>query len=436
MLTREDFANRRQRLMQQMGPDSVGILIAPNEQIRNGDTHYPYRPHSDFYYLTGFAEPEAVMILRPGAKGEEYILFNRPNDKTAEIWNGRRAGQKGACDSYGANQSYPFQQFLELLPSLLQGYKKLYYDTGYQTEQDERILRLLQHARDSKRTLSSYPSEIIAFAPLIHELRLFKSPIEIELMRRAAEITGKGHVRAMQVCKPGMMEYQLEAELIYEFINNGARELAYPCIVGSGANSCILHYTENKYQLEKGDLVLIDAGCEYDYYASDITRTFPVSGKFSHEQRLIYDIVLQAQLIGIEKVKPGNTWEIVQKAIAEFVTDSLIKLDILQGNLKQLIKDRAYQAYYLHQPGHWLGMDVHEVGRYQIKGKQRPFEAGMALTMEPGIYLAADDKLDKEWWNIGVRIEDDILVTEKGCEVLSDKIPKTADEIEAIMASR
>lgn len=435
MLTKNDFAERRKRLMDQMGPDSVAILMAPVEQVRNGDTHFAYRPNSDFYYLTCFAEPEAVMVLRPHAD-EEYILFNRPRDLTAETWNGKRAGQTGACEIFGANKSYVIEKFFEMFPQLIQGKKKLYYDTGNSLEHDERIFQILNKGRQGKRNVTAYPDEVVTLAPLIHELRLFKSEAEINSMRKAAEISAEAHLSAMQKCRPNMKEYELEAELLYVFTKNGARQVAYPSIVGSGENTCILHYIENNQTIKADALVLIDAGCEYQMYASDITRTFPASGKFNNEQRKIYEIVLEAQKIGIEQIKPGNNWEITQQVIAKYISQELIKLNLIEGPLEKALYDKSYQKFYLHQPGHWLGLDVHDVGNYLVKGKPRPFAAGMVLTMEPGLYIAESPEIDSKWWNIGVRIEDDVLVTENGNEVLSAGLIKEVSEIEEVMKKR
>lgn len=435
MIKLAEFAKRRQQLIRALGDGNIAIIAAAPECIRNGDVHYAYRQNSNFYYLTGFPEPEAIAVFVPGCSQGEYILFNRPRDTSAEIWNGKRAGQEGARENYGADQSYPIQEFGKVIAELLQNRKQLYYTMGSHLSLDEQLLACVNEIRGKPRTGIAAPTVFVDLAALIHEMRLFKSTAEITLMREAAKISGKAHCRAMQICQPGMMEYQLEAEIAHEFIRSGSRTPAYESIVGGGANSCVLHYRDNSEKLRDGDMVLIDAGCEYHCYASDVTRTFPVNGRFSPEQRAIYECVLTAQLAAIDLVRPGTRWDKIQQTVVRILTKGLVALGLLQGNVEKLIKKQAYHQFYMHQFGHWLGMDVHDVGSYRINNTWRPLEPGMVLTVEPGIYIAPHTQgVAEKWWNIGVRIEDDVLVIADGCEVLSTNAPKTVAEIEQMMA--
>ena len=416
-----------------MGPDSIAILSAAPECIRNGDVHYAYRQDSNFYYLTGFPEPEAIAVFITDAHASRYLLFNRPHNKIAETWDGKRAGQEGAREIYLADASYVFTEFQEKLSSLLQGKKKLFYTYGHHTALDQQITDCMNYLRSKTRSGFAAPVETVEVDFLLHEQRLIKSEAEIALMRKAAAISSVAHARAMKACKPGMMEYELEAELLHEFTRQGSRALAYECIIGSGENSCVLHYRANQKEMLADDMVLIDAGCEYDHYASDITRTFPVNGRFSPEQRAIYAVVLQAQLKAIEQVKPGNTSEQIHDVATQEITAGLVELGLLKGSVERLIERNAHMPFYMHNTGHWLGMDVHDVGSYKLQGKSRPLKAGMVLTVEPGIYIASDTKnVDARWWNIGVRIEDDVLVTANGYEVLSTA-PKEIEAIETLM---
>lgn len=434
MITMKEFAERRKQLMQQMGSNGILILPAASLLHRNGDAEYHYRPLSDFYYLTGFEEPEAVVVLMPNRKQGEFILFNRPRNRDEEIWTGFRAGQEGACHDYKANEAYHIQEFEKKLPELLEGRSEVYYTLGANEHFDKLFVECMNRMRGKIRNGIQAPLAIVDVGPTIHEMRLIKSPAEINLMRKAAEISAQAHIKAMQMCKPGMHEYELEAELVYEFKKNGAIHSAYNSIVGSGANSCILHYVANNRVIEDNSIVLIDAGCEYHYYASDITRTFPANGRFSAEQRAIYEIVLAAQLAAIQSVKPGALWNDAQTVIVNIITEGLLQLGILKGSLNELIEKQAYLPFYMHKSGHWLGLDVHDVGRYKINGQWRSLQPGMVLTVEPGIYISADiPGVDKRWHHIGVRIEDDVLVTSNGNDILSYKVPKTVNEIEAIM---
>lgn len=437
MLKKTEFAKRRKQLMQQIGPQSIVIIPSAPPARRNGDYDYPYRQNSDFYYLTGFEEPDAVAILMPKRKNGEFLLFNRPKDRDEEIWNGFRAGQVGACKSFGANESFSISEFEKMLPSLLEGRTEIHYSLGIDTVFDKILLDAINKIRGRIRSGLQSPIAIVDIADTLHEMRLIKSPGEIALMRKAATISADAHIRVMQICKPGMNEYELEAELAYIFNRNGARSPAYTSIVGSGENSCILHYNNNNQMIKNGSIVLIDAGCEYQNYASDLTRTFPANGKFSPEQRAIYEIVLAAQLAGIKTIRPGASWSAAQEVIVKIITKGLLDLGLLKGNLNDLIEKNAYFKFYMHKSGHWIGLDVHDTGRYKINGKWRKLKPGMVLTVEPGIYISADiPGIPKRWHNIGVRIEDDVLVTAKGNEVLSQRLPKEIDDIESLMSSK
>ena len=351
-----------------------------------------------------------------------------------ETWHGRRAVLEGACDRYGADDAFPIEDLDDILPGLLEGRERIYYTMGNDPAFDQRVVRWVKQVRELSRSGVHAPDEFISLTHLLHEMRLFKSREEIAAIRQAIRIAGQGHLRAMQVCRPGMKEYQIEAELVHEFMRQGARSPAYPPIVGSGANSCILHYTENTAELQAGDMLLIDAGAEYDCYASDITRSFPISGEFSREQALIYELVLAAQTAAIAQVKPGKHWNDPHEAAIAVITDGLIELGILRGTRKKLINEEAFTRYYMHRTGHWLGMDVHDVGEYKLDGEWRTLEPGMILTIEPGLYFQPARGLAKKWWNIGIRIEDDVLVTRTGHDVLSKHIPKDLAEIERLMA--
>jgi Xaa-Pro aminopeptidase len=436
MIKMSEYAKRRKQLMQQIGPKGIVILASAPIAKRNGDYDHPFRQQSDFYYLTGFEEPESVAIFLPKRKEGEFILFNREKDRAKEIWDGPRAGQAGACEMYGANQAFAIQEFKKKLPDLLEGREEIHYALGVDRTFDKMVLNAIAKARAKIRSGMQPPLALFDVTNTIHEMRLIKSPAEIAIMRQAAQISAQAHIRAIQTCKPGINEYQLEAELHYEFNRNGARFAAYTSIVGAGANACILHYTNNNQVIKNGDIVLIDAGCEFHNYASDITRTFPANGKFTREQRAIYELVLKSQMAGIKAIKPGVPWNTVQDVIVNIITQGLIDLGILKGSLKDLINKQAYFPFYMHKSGHWLGLDVHDVGRYKIDGKWRKLMPGMILTVEPGIYISSDiPGVNKRWHNIGVRIEDDVLVTAQGNEVLSSAVPKQINEIEKLMAN-
>ena len=417
-----------------MGSNTIAIIPTAPIAHRNRDIEYPFRADSDFYYLTGFEEPQAVAVIVPKRKKGEFVLFCRERDPLMETWNGPRAGLEGAKSAYGADEAYPIDKIDEYLPALLQGCQKVYYTLGCHKEFDQQVINWVQQLREKIRSGVQTPDQFNTLDHLVHEMRLTKSRSEIVLMRRAAKISAQAHINAMRACKPGCYEYQVEAEIKYHFHKHGCTE-SYPSIVGGGTNSCILHYVENNQELKDGDMLLIDAGCEHQYYAADITRSFPVNGKFSKEQKAIYDIVLKAQLAAIGAVKPGNHWNQPHEAAVREITKGLVKLGLLKGTPAELIKKEAYKTFYMHRTGHWLGMDVHDVGEYKSGERWRKLEQGMALTIEPGIYIAPGTKrVPKKWWGIGIRIEDDVVVTKGGCEVLTKDVPKTVTEIEALMA--
>jgi Xaa-Pro aminopeptidase len=435
-MTVSEFARRRKRLMQMMGAGSIAILPSAPVRMRNRDVEYPYRQDSDFYYLSGFAEPESVVALVPGREHGEYILFCRERDPEMETWHGRRAGQDGAVEVFGADDSFPITDIDDILPGLLEHRERVYYTMGTHPAFDQRLISWVNGLRNKARSGVHTPGEFVALDHILHDMRLYKSREEIKAMRKAAAISAEAHRRAMQACAPGLREFQVEAVMIQAFMEGGAQNVAYPPIVGGGANGCILHYTENNAALKDGDLLLIDAGAEYEYYAADITRTFPVNGCFSRAQKALYEVVLEAQAAAIEQVKPGNHWNSPHEAAVEVLTKGLVALGILKGRAKQLVKTEAYRRFYMHRTGHWLGMDVHDVGDYKVDDEWRVLEPGMTLTVEPGLYIPAASKgVAKKWWDIGIRIEDDVLVTKSGCDVLSAGVPKTVDEIEALMGA-
>ena len=439
-MTRSEFKRRRKALMEMMEPDSIAILPASPISVRNRDVHYPYRPDSDFYYLTGFPEPQAVAVLIPGRAQAEYILFCREHDEKKARWDGPVAGQEGAVARYGADDSFPITDLDEILPRMLEQARRVYYAMGAHPDLDQRVLDWVNGIRRRAREGVTGPVEFIALDHYLHELRLFKSRPEIKVMARAAAISAEAHKRAMRVCRPGMMEYELEAEILHECACHGARAQAYAPIVGGGANACVLHHVDNASPLRDGDLVLIDAGCELDYYASDITRTFPVNGRFSPAQRDLYAWVLAAQKAALEKVRPGNHWDDPHQAAVRTLAKGMLELGLVKGGkatLAKIVRDARYKRFYMHRTGHWLGMDVHDVGDYKVDGEWRLLEPGMCLTVEPGLYIAPDaGGVAKRWRGTGIRIEDDVLVTPEGHEVLSSDAPKDMDEIEHLMGER
>ena len=433
-ISKAEFARRRKNLMGMMDKHTIAIIPGAREVTRSRDTEYPFRQNSDLFYLTGFEEPDAVLVLVPGRRQGQVVLFCRERDPDMELWNGYRLGPEGAVAYLGVDDAFPIDDLDEILPGLIEGTQRIYYSMGHDDVFDQRVMGWVNQIRKLVRTGAAPPADFTDLAFLLHEQRLIKSAAEVRVMRKAGEISAAAHVRAMQECQPGRYEYHLEAAIQHTFAEHGARFPAYNSIVGSGANACVLHYTENASKMRAGDLVLIDAGCEYQGYAADITRTFPVSGQFTTEQRAIYDVVLEAQRAAIAKVRPGNTWNQPHDATVRVITRGLIKLGLLRGKERELIKSEAYREFYMHRAGHWLGLDVHDVGEYRVDGRWRQLEPGMVLTIEPGIYIAADNtKVPKRWRGIGVRIEDDVVVTEQGCDVLTGDVPKRADKIEALM---
>lgn len=431
----KELIRRRRQLMRMMGENSIAILPAAPVMKRNRDVEYLYRPDSDFYYITGFPEPEAVAVLIPGRSHAEYVLFCRERDADKERWDGPRAGHAGAIEEYGADDAFPIGDLDDILPRMLGQCERVFYAMGCNLDLDKRMSEWISQIRGNSRSGVPGPLEFIALDHYLHDMRLYKGRSEIKFMRAAARISAQAHKRVMRACRPGMKEYQLEAEFIHECSHRGARHQAYPAIFGSGRNGCVLHYIDNDAELEDGDLLLVDAGCEYNYYASDITRTFPVNGVFSKAQRLLYELVLKAQEAAIDHVKPGNHWNDPHDAAVKVVTKGLVDLGLLKGRVSTLIKKQAYKRFYIHRTGHWLGMDVHDVGDYKVDGEPRLLESGMVFTIEPGIYIPAGSKaVAKKWWDIGIRIEDDLVVTRDGCDVLSKDVPKTVAEIEALMA--
>ena len=432
-MNRNEFARRRRQLMRMMGKGSIAILPAGQVRLRNRDVAYGFRQDSDFYYLTGFAEPDAVAALIPGRDQGEYILFCRERDPDKEIWDGARAGPEGAVSAYGADDAFPISDIDDILPGLLEKCDRVYHTMGMQPEFDSRLMGWVNELRGRARSGVQTPQEFIALDHLLHDMRLYKSRAEIGALRRAARIAAVAHKRAMRACRPGMMEYEVEAEFMHEFRRHGT-DTSYHPIVGGGRNSCVLHYNDNNARLNDGDLLLIDAGCEYDYYASDITRTFPVNGRFTNEQRAIYDIVLEAQHAAIDKARAGNHWNEPHDAAVRAITRGLKRVKLLEGSLPKLIREGAHTRFFMHRTGHWIGMDVHDVGDYKVGDEWRVLEPGMVMTVEPGIYIPPGSKgVPKKWWSIGVRIEDDVLVTRGDPEVLSRDVPKDPDSIEQLM---
>ncbi|MEP4548288.1 MAG: Xaa-Pro aminopeptidase [Saccharospirillum sp.] len=429
-----EFAERRKRLMEQMADNSIAILPSATETIRNNDVHHRFRQNSDFMYLTGFREPDAVLVLMPGREQGEYVLFVRDKDPAREIWDGYRAGPDGAVEQYQADDAFPIDDIDDILPGLMEGRSRVYSQMGVDGDFDHQLMTWVNQIRAKVRTGAQPPEDFSDMSHLLHDLRLFKSKQEIAIMREAAKISARAHTRAMKACKPGVMEYQLQAEIEHECMMAGSPWPAYPAIVGSGDNACILHYIENTAKIKDGDLVLIDAGCELEYYASDITRTFPANGHFNTEQRAIYDLVLKAQYASIEAVRPGQPWIAPHETTVRVLVEGLVELGLLDGNVDDLISSNAYAPFFMHKTGHWLGMDVHDVGDYKVGGEWRVMEPGMVMTIEPGLYISPHNtNVEKRWRGIGVRIEDDVVVTKDGCEVLTQDVAKDPGDIEALM---
>jgi Xaa-Pro aminopeptidase len=433
MIDTRIYAKRRAALLAQM---HSGIAIVPTapERVRNRDSEYLYRFDSYFYYLCGFQEPEAVLVLIAGSEAQS-ILFCRAKNPERETWDGFRFGPEAAREAFGVDAAYPVGQLDEKLPALMANQPALHYAPGMDADWDARIMRWLNEVRAQSRTGVSAPQRIVDVRSALDEMRLLKDQHELDLMRRAAAISAKAHVRAMRAARPGKMEYEIEAELLYEFRRHGAQFPAYWPIVAGGANACVLHYSDNSARLDDGALLLIDAGCELDGYASDITRTFPVNGKFGGAQNDIYELVLAAQAAAIAATRPGAAWDVPHEAAVRVLAQGMIDFGLCQGSLDQVLETGDYKRFYMHRTGHWLGLDVHDAGDYKIDGKWRALTDGMVLTVEPGCYIRKAEGVPEAYWNIGVRIEDDVLVTERGCEVITAATPKSIADIEALVGT-
>jgi Xaa-Pro aminopeptidase len=436
MIKPAEFARRRKQLMRMADQDAILVLPSAPMRVRSHDTHYPYRQDSDFWYLSGFQEPEAVLVLVPGRKHGEALLFCRERDPEREAWDGPRAGPEGAVSSHGFDDAYPIADLDEILPGLLEGRSRVYYHFGRDTEFDLKLIGWVNRVRSQVRHGAQPPHEFLELGHLLHELRLFKSPGELKLMRQSARIACDAQLAAMRATRVGGHEYEVEAALQYEYRRNNA-VAAYEPIVGAGANGCVLHYRDNNAPLVDGDLLLCDAGAEFANYASDITRTWPVNGRYSAEQRALYDVVLAAQQAARAEARPGRPWIAGHEAAVETLTDGLLSLGLLKGSLKKALESESYKKFYMHKTGHWLGLDVHDVGEYKVAGDFRELEPGMVFTIEPGIYIAPGTKgVAAKWQGIGIRIEDDVLVTADGHEVLTDGVPRDADAVQDVLAAR
>lgn len=434
-MTQQEYLRRRQALLAKMQPGSAALIFAAPEAIRSNDSEYPYRQSSDFWYFTGFNEPEALLVLIKSDDTHNHsVLFNRVRDLTAEIWFGRRLGQEAAPEKLGVERALAFSEINEQLYQLLNGLDVVYHAQGEYTYADDIVFAALDKLRKGSRQNLTAPASLTDWRPVVHEMRLFKSPEEIAVLRRAGEISALAHTRAMEKCRPGLFEYQLEGEILHEFNRHGARFPSYNTIVGGGENGCILHYTENESELRNGDLVLIDAGCEYRGYAGDITRTFPVNGRFTPAQRAIYDIVLDSLETALSLFRPRTSIQEVTSVVVRIMVTGLVELGILKGEIDELIADNAHRAFFMHGLSHWLGLDVHDVGGYGVD-RSRTLEPGMVITVEPGLYIAPDADVPAEYRGIGIRIEDDIVITENGNENLTATVVKKADDIEALMAA-
>jgi Xaa-Pro aminopeptidase len=430
---RTEFARRRRHLIEAVGAGGIVVVPAAPERVRSRDTLFDYRPDSDFHYLTGFPEPDAVAVLIPGRAQGQFLMFCRERDRERELWDGMRIGPEGAVADYGCDDAFPISDIDEILPGLIEQSERVYYSMGTAQDFDHKLLGWLS-SLNARRQSRHAPSEIVALDHLLHEMRLYKSRSETSLMAKSARIAVNAHQRAMRACRPGIMEYELEAEFLHEFRRHGA-VCSYGPIVASGANACVLHYRANDAEIEDGDLVLIDAGCELELYASDVTRTFPANGRFSEPQREIYDVVLEANEAATRAAIAGNHWNDPHEAAVKTITRGLKRLGLLNGRVPTLIKNEAYREYFMHRTGHWLGLDVHDVGDYRVADQWRLLEPGMAMTIEPGIYVAKTaGSAAKRWRGIGIRIEDDVVVTRNGVNVLTGALAKTVADVEALMA--
>jgi Xaa-Pro aminopeptidase len=430
-----EFAKRRRQLMRMIGRGGVGILPASPAKLRSRDVEYPYRQDSDFHYITGFPEPEAIAVLAPGRGQGEYVLFCRDRDPQREAWDGERAGPDRAVSDYGASDAFPIGDVDEILPGIIEQAERVFYTMGANPEFDARLIGWVTALRNRGSPGTHTPDEFIALDHLLHDLRLYKSRAELTCLRRAATVAVSAHRRAMAHCRPGLFEYEIEAEFLHEFRRNGMRPSYLP-IVGSGPNACVLHYSANNRQLQPGELLLVDAGCEVDCYASDVTRTYPVSGRFSPEQRAIYEIVLEAQEAALRATAPGNHWNEAHDAAVGVIVRGLRRLGLLEGTPAAIVKSGSYRQFFMHRTGHWLGMDVHDVGDYKVGDQWRVLEPGMVLTVEPGIYIPPGTRgVAQRWQGIGVRIEDDVLVGREGIEVLTRGLPREPEQVEALVGA-
>jgi len=428
------YAERRAELMRRIGPDAALVLASPPEQLRNGDTHYKFRQDSDILYLTGFEEPGTVVVLRPGHDKSRFVLFVRPRDPAEETWTGRRAGVEGAVRDFGADAAFAAGELDSRLAEVLAGAQEIHFPFGREPTLDAAVARLLGRLRVAERRGTRAPVRLVDARVTLHEMRLIKSAQEIAIQRRAAEITAEAHIGAMLAAKDAASEHEIEALVDYTFRKNGGTGPGYPTIVGGGANATILHYVENRAPLVRGQLLLIDAGCEIDGYTADVTRTSPIGARFSPAQRRLYEAVLETQIAAIEAVKPGATLDAIHKQVVEQLTRHMVALGLLTGDVPALIESNAYKTFYMHRTSHWLGLDVHDVGFYSEGGASRPLVPGMVLTIEPGLYVAEDAAAPPEYRGLGVRIEDDILVTADGHDNLTAATPKSVDDIESLTA--
>jgi Xaa-Pro aminopeptidase len=429
------FADRRNDFGSQMEPGSVAVLFTAPTFPRNGDVTHAFRFESDFFYLTGFTEPESVAVIRPGHE-QPFVMFVRPRDPAKEIWDGKRAGVDGACNDFGANIAYPMSELPKQLPGLIENTSALYFTLGRHEADDETVLNALRDVRRRVRTGVRAPKQIIEPGTLLHEMRLRKRPDEVETLARACELSAQAHVEAMRQATPGQFEYEIQGLLDYHFRKGGSQRNGYPSIVGSGPNACILHYIENNRRMEAGDLLLIDAGAEVDGYSADITRTFPVGGRFSDAQRKVYEVVLDAQEKAIAACTTDHTFMQIHETALRALVEGMIRIGLLTGTPEEVIEEKRYTRYFMHKTGHWLGMDVHDVGAYKDEqGNWRTLEPGMVTTVEPGLYIAPnDDEAPEEYRGIGIRIEDDILVTDGAPRNLTAGVPKSVAEVEALTA--
>ncbi|MAJ80792.1 MAG: Xaa-Pro aminopeptidase [Porticoccaceae bacterium] len=434
MITKKEYASRRSGLINMMEPRSIAIVASGPKRVRSKDTFYAYKQDTTFSYLSGFPEPQSVLVLIPDRKQGQFILFCQEKDRSREIWDGSLHGPEGACHYFEADDAFPITDIDDILPGMLEGRDRVYYGIGKDTEFDNRLMGWVNDIRARRRKGAMPPGEFIDIDHFVNEMRLIKTSIELKLMKNASSISASAHRRAMRVARPGMYEYQLQAEIEHEFLYQGATSPAYTTIVGGGKNACVLHYIKNQDLLLDGDLVLVDAGCEYRNYCADITRTFPVNGRFTESQASIYDIVLEAQTEAIKSLAPGKPYNTANDVTIKTITQGLVDLGILSGDVSDLIEIGSYRDFYMHQSGHWLGMDVHDVGDYRLDQIWRDYEAGMVVTVEPGIYISPDNlSVAEKWRGIGVRIEDNVVLTRNGCECLTDSVPKRRVEIEKLM---